>query len=215
MEINLNIIEFHLNFNKFMKYLAPLFFLLILSACGGKNENIETKAKVRPVRYGKIQPAGGSLVQTFSGTAQSSKEAQLSFKVSGTISNLAVKVGDVVSNGQVIATLDAADYNVSYEQAKANLKSAETQIKSAESQLNSSRSSYKRVERLYENNSVSLSEFEQAKSGLETAESSFQRCQGTNHRFAKTTGSRPQPSDLCPLDGPFFRCHYYGQCGGE
>ena len=99
----------------------------------------------------RIIKTGGGLTETFSGTAQSEKEAQLSFRVNGAISRLPIKVGDRVRRGQLIATIDATDYNVQHEQAKANLKSAETQIKSAEAQLLNAQSSYQRIEKLYEN----------------------------------------------------------------
>ena len=129
---------------------------------------------LRPVRYGTVLRSGEVAGQSFSGIVQASMEAKLSFKVGGTINRMAVKVGDVVGKGQLIASLDARDYSVQQEQAKAQLKSAETQVKSAEAQLLNSRSTYERIEKLYENNSVSLSEFEQAKTALEASQASYE-----------------------------------------
>ena len=147
--------------------LLPLFF-----ACGGGETEVTTEI-IRPVRYGKIIKVGGGESQTFSGSAQSSKSVDLSFRVAGTINNLKVKLGDFVKAGQTIAVIDATDYNIQYEQSVANKKSAETQIKSAETNLITSKSSYERVEKLYENNSVPLSEYEQAKSAYEGAKSQY------------------------------------------
>lgn len=150
-----------------------IIFLLIVSAflvsCKEKVE--EKKVVLRPVRYGKVIKTGSANSQIFSGTAQSSKSSKLSFKVAGTINNLAIKVGDKVRKGQLIARIDAIDYSVQYDQAVAQLKSAETQIKSAETQLVTTKSAYQRVEKLYENNSVPLSEYEQAKASYEAAQS--------------------------------------------
>ena len=150
--------------------------LLLLFSCGGQKE-VSTEEVLRPVRYGKVIRSGGVAGQSFSGIAQPSMEAKLSFKVSGTINQLPVKVGDVVRKGQLIASLDARDYTVQQEQANAQLKSAQTQVKSAQAQLLNSKSTYDRVEKLYENNSVSLSEFEQAKTALEAAEASYEAAQ--------------------------------------
>jgi RND family efflux transporter MFP subunit len=147
--------------------LLPFFF-----ACGGGEAEVTTEI-IRPVRYGKIIKVGGGESQTFSGSAQSSKSVDLSFRVAGTINNLKVKLGDFVRAGQTIAVIDATDYNIQYEQSVANKKSAETQIKSAETNLITSKSSYERVEKLYENNSVPLSEYEQAKSAYEGAKSQY------------------------------------------
>ncbi len=141
-------------------------------SCGTKEE-APVEETLRPIRYAKILETGSEKDQTFSGTVQSSKEAKLSFKVNGTINQLQVKVGDRVRQGQTLATIDAIDYSVQYDQAVAQLKSAETQVKSAESQRTNSQSNYQRVEKLYENNSVPLSEYEKAKTNFEAAQSQY------------------------------------------
>ncbi len=166
-------------------FTCVLFSVLVMTACG-KKETTDTSPPLRPVRFGTITQSGGEASHTFSGTAQSSKEAKLSFKVNGTINQIAVKVGDRVKKGQTIASLDAIDYSVQYDLAVAQLKSAETQIKSAKAQLINSRSAFQRVEKLYENNSLPLSEFEQAKTGFEAAESQY------NAAVAQVTASQKQ-----------------------
>ncbi|MEM7102072.1 MAG: efflux RND transporter periplasmic adaptor subunit [Bacteroidota bacterium] len=145
--------------------------LLILPSCKKKVEKVEEV--FRPVRYGEVVLTGGGETHTFSGTAQSSKEAKLSFRVAGTIRSLNVNVGDRVRKGQQIASLDASDYTIQYDQSLAQQKSTETQIKSAQSQLLTTKSTYERVEKLYENNSVPLSEFESAKAAYEAAQSQY------------------------------------------
>lgn len=156
-------------YNKFLN--LSLLFLLLFS-CSGKEETGTTE-QIRPVRYGKVIKTGGAETHTFSGAAQASKSANLSFRVAGTITKLNVKLGDVVRRGQVIALLDPTDYTIQLEQSVANRKSTETQIKSAETNLITSRSTYERIEKLYENNSVPLSEYEQAKSAYEGAKSQY------------------------------------------
>ena len=144
----------------------------LLFSCGKKDEK-STEKVIRPIKYSTITKAGSGDNQIFSGVAQASKEAAVSFKVSGTINKIHVKVGDQIRKGQLIASIDATDYTVQYDQAVAQLKSAETQIKSAQAQLVNSRSTYDRAEKLYENNSVPLSEYQQSKAALEAAESQY------------------------------------------
>ncbi len=187
-----------------MNYKTVIFFIAIFSlSCGNKKKEEKTIEVFRPVRYSQIIQSGGRIDQSFSGTAQSSKEAQLSFKVNGTISKLRAKVGDKVSKGQVIAVIDASDYNVQYEQAVANLKSVQTQIKSAESQRINTASAYKRVETLYENNGVSLSEFEQAKSAKEGAEAQYEAALAQFAASEKQVESARNQVAYAKLNAPF------------
>lgn len=147
-------------------------FALLFVACGEETKPV-VEETIRPVKFGEIIMSGDALVETFSGSAQSSKESKVSFKVGGTLTRLNVKVGDLVRSGQLLAKIDQTDYSVQYQQSVANNKSSETQIQSAKSQLVNSKATYQRIEKLYENNSVSISEFEQAKSALELAEASY------------------------------------------
>lgn len=60
-----------------------------------------------------------------SGQVQSSRDANLSFQAGGVISFVGVKVGDVVRQGQVLATLSSSDAQASLLQAQASLENAE------------------------------------------------------------------------------------------
>ncbi len=105
---------------------------------------------------------GGVQTRTFSGTAKSGTETKLSFKVSGNIQSLNVKVGQEVSRNNLIATLDDSDLQLQYEQNDAAVKNAGAQEKQA-------KSNYERVRSLYENGSTSLSDYESAKASYESA----------------------------------------------
>lgn len=62
------------------------------------------------------------------GAVQASRDASLSFQTMGAVSHLGVKVGDVVYQGKVLATLQSGD-------AQANLLQAEAQLAGAEATL--------------------------------------------------------------------------------
>lgn len=131
------------------------------------------------------------------------KNQKVSFKVGGTLTRLNVKVGDVVRQGQLIAKVDQTDYSVQYQQSVANNKSSETQIQSAKSQLVNSKATYQRIEKLYENNSVSISEFEQAKSALELAEASYAAAQAQANASEKQVESAQNQVRYSTLVAPF------------
>lgn len=148
-----------------LPYIAAIVFLF--AGCGKKAE-VEEEV-LRPVRYTVVKSGSSISSVHFSGVAQSANQSNLSFRVAGNVINVNVKEGQRVSKGQVLAQLDATDYRVQLEQSQANLKQAEVSYQGVESQVQVALSNYRRVESLYENNSVSLSEFEQAKNNYENA----------------------------------------------
>lgn len=150
-----------------MKY-TWIALILFLSACQETSQQQEDP--VRPVKYMTMSRGQAVETATFTGITQSDQEAALSFKVGGVIESVKVKDGQKVRQGQLIATIDDEDYSLQVEQAK-------VQVKQAETSFNVARSTYARVERLYENNSVSLSEFEQAKGNFEAATAQLEAAQ--------------------------------------
>ena len=161
-----------------MRFLTLLFLVFSFASCEDKaNENIK---KIRPIKYAKVDQSTGLETHTFSGVAKAQNETNLSFKVAGTLSSVKVELGDLVKKGQLIATIDPADYNIQTNQARsqkegsiANVQSAEANAKSAETQLINAQATYDRVANLYENNSVALSEYQQAKAGMDAAKAQY------------------------------------------
>ena len=133
---------------------------LLLAGCGSDEPSPEPV--VRPVRYTPVYATGSERVRTFSGTAQASVESRLSFKVAGTVSRVAVAVGDRVRAGQVIAELDDKDYKIQKEEAEAALASARAQARNAQA-------GYARWRALYENNNASPRDLDAARAASESA----------------------------------------------
>ncbi|MDF1868446.1 MAG: efflux RND transporter periplasmic adaptor subunit [Saprospiraceae bacterium] len=179
-----------------------LFTFFIFYSCEGE-QNKELPEAIRPIRISKVIKSGDVGDKTFSGAAQASKQANLSFKVAGTILDFHCKVGDRVPKGHTIALLDATDYSVQLEQAVAQSKSAETQIKSAETQLITSKSTYERIEKLYENNSVPLSEYENAKGAYEAAKSQFEATKAQSTASNKQAQAAQNQVGYANLRAPF------------
>jgi HlyD family secretion protein len=68
------------------------------------------------------------------GTLTPANEASFGFGTSGQISELAVKIGDVVEAGQVIGRIDDSEVKAAYEQAKRNLEDLTTPASIAEAE---------------------------------------------------------------------------------
>lgn len=153
---------------------------MLCYACGGGNEEAAATEVLRPVKYVTVGSTNVVGEHSYTGLAKAQRMAHLSFKVSGTVDNIYVKVGDLVKRGQVLAKLDDTDYQVDYNLSLASIHSSNAQIENARAQLESSKanlinaeSNYQRFEKLYETNSISLSDFEQAKSAYLSADASY------------------------------------------
>lgn len=139
--------------------LATLFASL-LTAC---TEETAPESRLRPVKHITVQSGAGAIRdRVFSGTAQSSQEADLSFKVSGTVKRVAVKVGDQLNRGDLIAELDTDTYRVELEQARAATAQSNAARRNAESE-------YRRVRQLYTNDNASRNELDSALADAESA----------------------------------------------
>ncbi|NJC25903.1 efflux RND transporter periplasmic adaptor subunit [Neolewinella antarctica] len=157
-----------------MRYLSVIpIFLALLTACGG-GEEAAPELPLRAIRYGEVVTDDGSTSQSYTGVVTAAGETPLSFRVGGTIREMKVKLGDRTRRGQLIATLDPVDLQVQSSQASANYQAAEAQVESGETQLIAARAAYDRTLKLYENNSVSLSEFEQARSQFKSSQAQVQ-----------------------------------------
>ncbi len=129
-------------------------------SCGGGGE--EQGEALRPVRYTKVSTMGNGRIRNFTGIARAGVESKLSFKVSGTISNLPITLGDHVQKGELIAEIDPSDYLVQKQEAEASLLSAQATARS-------SGADYNRVKALYENNNASRGELDNARAMAESS----------------------------------------------
>lgn len=135
-------------------------FSLFLTAC--EEPEVVVEKVYRPVQYIKVQPIGATVTDTFSGVVEADLDANLSFRVGGTITKRLVDVGDQVQPNQLLAELDATDLQVSYQQAQASLAQA------VASQRNQ-QANYDRIIELYENNNSSKSDLDAARAGADSA----------------------------------------------
>ena len=139
--------------------------LLVFAGC--REEEPEKAPVLRPVSYEEVGYRGGGNVRTFSGTAETDKVIDLSFRSSGIITRFDIRLGQQVTKGQLMAQLDNVQARLAYEQALSSQNSAA-------SQMNTAKLNFERVRSLYEKGSASLSDFENAKNSFRTAEASHE-----------------------------------------
>jgi len=138
--------------------------LFLLVSCG--EEEVAEEKMVRPVKYHKVEFSGGDKVRVFSGTSKTDQVIKLSFRSSGVLSELNVKLGQKVSKGDLLAKLD----NV---QARLNYENSISSKNSSESKMNTTKLNLNRIKALYEKGGSSLSDLEAAKDAARNAQQNY------------------------------------------
>lgn len=186
-----------------MKFPIILFFVFLLVSCG--EQPAEAEQEIRAVKYEEVELSTGVETYTFSGVAKAQNETNLSFKVAGILASVNVKLGYRVGKGQLIATIDPVDYTIQTNQAVSQKEGAIANTKATEAQLINARATYNRVAQLYEKNSVSLSEYQQAKAALDAAQAQYDAASSqikTSDQQLKAAGNQVSYTRLVsPMDG--------------
>ncbi|MEL7060928.1 MAG: efflux RND transporter periplasmic adaptor subunit [Acidobacteriota bacterium] len=152
---------------------------------------------IRPVRTHTVETTGGGDVAAFAGVAKAGIESRLSFRVSGTVEQVAVNVGDRVRPGTTMAVLDPTDFELSVEQAEAGLAQARASLRQAEAD-------YDRTRALYENNNASKAELDASRAGSESATAQVEAAQKelaqARQRLAYTRLTSPMSGAVGSVD---------------
>ena len=98
--------------------------LLVAALVAGCSKPPPAPDVIRPVRAVKAGDVASLEGRWFPGTAQATQEVNLSFRVSGPLVEFPVIVGDVVTQGQVLARIDPRDFQVELRNAEAQLGEA-------------------------------------------------------------------------------------------
>ncbi|MCA5973693.1 MULTISPECIES: efflux RND transporter periplasmic adaptor subunit [Pseudomonas] len=133
--------------------------LLSLSACsaGKPAEKALVRVSAQPVALLNVASS-----VTLTGDIQARKVTEQSFRVSGKLIKRYVDVGDRVRVGQVLARLDAREQNT-------ELASARAEVAVRQSRLHLAEQNYQRQHVLLPKGYTNLSEYQKARSGLDSA----------------------------------------------
>lgn len=140
---------------------APLAaaIVLLLSACSTPAPPAEVH---RPIRAVEIRYGATRDVNRYFAAVQSRFEVDQAFRVGGKVAGRRVDVGQNVRQGDVLATLDDADYRLAEDAARRQLDAANARWRQAESD-------WARMQALKSDGSVSEADEEHARSALDTA----------------------------------------------
>lgn len=128
--------------------------LIAFSFVACKTEQDVESTLERPVKVIEIGKQETFNERHFTGKAEASDAATLAFEVHGKLNKFNTKIGDKVTKGDILASVDSRDFANALDQAKAELKRVEAQ--------------YNRLNKALTSNAVSKQQVTDAKAALES-----------------------------------------------
>lgn len=130
---------------------------LLCWACENYNQASDI---IRKVKIEEVQVADTIEIKTLPGRVSEEAELNLAFRVAGPVSNIPVREGDYVREGQLVAQMDQRDYEI--------------QLNAAVAQYEQVKAEAERIIELYNRNSVAENDYDKAVSGLKMVETKLE-----------------------------------------
>ena len=142
--------------------------LIMVSASAKREKGIE-------VRFEQVGRRELVAAVTASGKIQPKKKVDISADITGRITRIAVREGDLVQKGQFLLQIDPTIYQANLQRATAAMSSAEAGAVQARANRDQSQRSMQRTKELREQNPnlVSTEQLEQAQTAFDIAEANF------------------------------------------
>ena len=148
---------------RYQSLLAALTAVWLISGCDDSDDTAATVEKeprlVRAVQIGGTDVLGQ---RSFTGRARAARETALAFRIPGRIVKREVNVGDLVSEGDVIARLDPSTYAADVARLEADLAAAEADAVAKQQQFD-------RVMKLVESGTYSDAKGDEARGASNSA----------------------------------------------
>ena len=157
--------------NKILKILIPVVIVLIIFAVIGKKQGWFGKALTVKVAVENAEKRVIVETITANGKIQPEKEVKISPDVSGEIVELTIKEGDQVVKGQLLLRIKPDTYVSQKDRSLAAISSARARLAQSEAQFTQAELAFKRSKQLYDEQTISKSEFEQAQASYTVAKS--------------------------------------------
>ncbi|HUX57523.1 MAG TPA: efflux RND transporter periplasmic adaptor subunit [Bacteroidales bacterium] len=155
--------------NKILKILLPIVIVLLIFAIIGKKQGWFGKALTVKVAVENAEKRVLVETITANGKIQPEKEVKISPDVSGEIVTLTIKEGDHVEKGQLLLRIKPDTYLSQRDRSMAAISSARARLAQSEAQFTQAELSFIRSKQLYEEQTISKSDYEQAQASYSVA----------------------------------------------
>ncbi|MGC9195522.1 MAG: efflux RND transporter periplasmic adaptor subunit [Syntrophobacteraceae bacterium] len=134
-----------------------LFAFLALVSCSQSKSGQRPGINRVPIKTGKVQKTQERQLVVVSGTVTSpGRPTEVTFLVSGKVTEVLTNEGDYVKKGQLLAAIDPTDYTLAFQGAEAKTRQAMVE-------LNRAKAEYARMKFLYDTRSLAENDFEKFK----------------------------------------------------
>ena len=154
--------------SKLKKLGIGIFVLAFIMLIGSLTGIIKTEDLLK-VETEKVERRSITETVSASGKIQPEVEVKISPDVSGEIVELLVKEGDKVKKGELLVKIKPDIYKSILERSKASVNTAKANLAKSKAQLTESQANFNRNKRLYNQQAISLSEFEQIEAAYKIA----------------------------------------------
>jgi RND family efflux transporter MFP subunit len=152
--------------------MAGLALMSVLTACSGGHDTASTSAQpeLPAGEVGTLEATPFQSVFSAAGTAEPIAQATLSTKLMGTVMEVYVREGDVVTRGQRLLRIDARDLSAKSAQVEAG-------IAEAEAMLHEARTTAARIRALYAQDAAPKAQLDAVETGVARAEAAVRAAQ--------------------------------------
>ncbi len=137
----------------------------------------EASLEVRTTVAREISSQTASTVLNASGYVTARRQATVSSKFTGKVTEVLIEEGMEVEKDQVLARLDDSNLATSYALAEAQLRSSETSLKETQALLDEARAIFARTQNLLDRGLASAAEMDRARAGSESLAAQLERKQ--------------------------------------
>jgi membrane fusion protein, multidrug efflux system len=155
-----------------------IFVVMILLACS------KTEAPLDPLRAVKVLTVAGAALNAegeYSAEVRARVETRLGFRVAGKLVERTVEQGQRIAAGQVLARLDAQDYQLAAQAALA-------QVSAAQSHRDLAMADFKRFEVLKAQNFISGAELERREAALQASDAALNQAKAQAQALSNQAG---------------------------
>jgi membrane fusion protein (multidrug efflux system) len=141
--------------------LATFAILILMAGCAGNKENAVSKQEnVISVKGEQVFPISKELTKTFTGNLEGEKQADITAKISESVTKIHLNEGEFVGSNDVLISLDRSGPTSSYMQSYSVYQTAEK--------------NYNKMKYLFDQGAVSESQFDGAKTEYEVAKANYE-----------------------------------------